>query len=73
VTVSVALRDPVADGAKVRLMVHGPVIGITLPQLFVAWKSPAFCPEIDMPTMAAIPVPVFESETVCGELVVPIP
>src|SRR5205823_983335 len=73
VTVKVAVRAAVAVGVNVTLMVQlelaASVEGVS-GQLFVWPKSPGFVPPRAMPLMVNGAVPVFESVTVCGALVV---
>ena len=73
VTVKVAVRAAVAVGVNVTLMVQlelaASVEGVS-GQLFVWPKSPGFVPPRAMLLMVSGAVPVFESVTVCGALVV---
>ena len=73
VTVKVAVRPAVAVGVNVTLMVQlelaASVEGV-IGQLFVWPKSPGFVPPRAMLLMVSGAVPVFESVTVCGALVV---
>jgi|SRR5438876_150234 len=73
VTVKLAAHVPEAVGVnvtlKVQLELAASVEGLS-GQLFVWPKSPAFVPPRAMPLMVNGAVPVFESVTVCGALVV---
>ena len=58
-TVSVALRDPVADGVKVTLMVHVPAAATDVPQLLVCEKSPLLVPVMAILVMVAAVLALF--------------
>jgi hypothetical protein len=63
-TDNVALRNPVATGLKVTLMVQLPAAATLVPQLFVWVKSPGFVPAIEMLLIVSVALPVFERVTV---------
>jgi len=65
--VSVPVRVPLAVGVKVTLSVHVEPAATPGVQLSVSAKSPL----IDTPVICKGAVPLLESVTVCGELVVP--
>src|SRR5208337_3851045 len=68
-----ALRDPVADGVNVTLIVQLAPAPTLVPQLFVWAKSPEFVPLRAMLDMLREALPVFESITLCAALVEPVP
>ena len=72
VMASDAPRDPVAAGVNVTLIVQLAPAATLLPQVFVWAKSPGFGPPMAMLEMFREALPMFESVTVCGELVVPV-
>ena len=70
VTVTAAVRDPVADGLKVTLIAHLAPAATLEPQVFVWAKSPALAPETAMLVMLKAAVPELVRVTVCAALVV---
>jgi hypothetical protein len=70
VTVTAALRAPVAVGVKVTLILQLAPAATLVPQVFVWLKSPLFAPVIVMLVMLSAAVPVFESVTAWAVLVV---
>lgn len=71
VTVSVAEREPAAVGVKVTVMVQAVPAATGEVQVFVCLKSAALVPVIvTLDTARLAPIPVFETVTVCGALVV---
>jgi hypothetical protein len=70
VTVTAALRAPVAVGVKVTLILQLAPATTLVPQVFVWLKSPLFVPVIVMLVMVSAAVPVFESVTACAALFV---
>jgi len=73
VMVSEALREPVADGVNVTLIVQLAPAPTLVWQLFVWAKSPEFVPLRAMLDMLREALPVFESITLCAALVEPVP
>jgi hypothetical protein len=71
VTVNVAVREPVAVGVNVTLMVQLELAASDVPQLFDWAKSPLLVPVMAMLEMLRLAVPVLDSVTGCGELVAP--
>lgn len=72
VTLSAAVRVPLAVGLNVTLMLQLAPAAKELPQLWVCAKSPALVRAIPMAVMVKLVVPVFLSVTVLAALVVPI-
>jgi len=72
VTASDAARVPGAVGVNVTLIVQFTPAPTLLPQLLVWAKSPEFVPVKATFDMFRVALPVFESVTVCGGLVVPV-
>jgi hypothetical protein len=70
VTVTAALRAPVAVGVNVTLILQMAPTATLVPQVFVWLKSPLFAPVIVMLLMLSAAVPVFESVTACAVLLV---
>ena len=71
VTVTVAVRAPVAVGVNVTLIVQLEFAATVVPQLFVCAKSPALAPVIDtLIPVSAVPLPL-DSVSGCELLVVP--
>ena len=70
VMVSVALRAPFFVGLNVTLIVHLAPAARFAPQVVVRAKSPAFVPPMAILLMVNGAVPVLDSVTVCGALVV---
>lgn len=69
---STALREPVAPGVKVTLIVQLLAAGTEVPQVFVSLKSVAFVPEKLSPAIFKVTaVFTFFSVTVIGALVTP--
>ena len=71
VTDTVAVREPVADGVKVTLMLQLCPAPTLLPQVLVCLKSPELVPVIAMLEMPRVVFPRFLSVKVCGPLVCP--
>jgi len=70
-TVTAAVRIPVAVGVNVTLIVQFPLFAATeLPQLFVCAKSPLFAPVTPMLVILRAALPVLVSVTVCAALAV---
>jgi len=65
VKASVAMRDPIAVGAKLTLRVHLAPAATLEPQVFVCEKSLGSAPPIAMLEMLSEALPVFVSVTVC--------
>jgi hypothetical protein len=68
-----AVRDPVADGVNVTMIVQLPPVPTPLPQSFVSAKSAEFVPLRPMLDIAREVLPVSVSFTACAALVVPVP
>ncbi len=68
---SEAVRLPLADGAKVMLIVHLVPAARELPQVFVWAKLEALAPVSVMEVMRKAALPELVTETVSGPLVVP--
>jgi len=66
-----ALREPVAAGVKVTLIVQFVPAGTLVPQVFHWLKSSLLAPDIATLLMVSTAVPVFVSVTVCALLLVP--
>ena len=66
-----AVREPVAEGVKVTLIVQLAPAATLVPQVFVCAKSPLLVPVTAMLVMLSAAVPLFVSVTVCAALVVP--
>jgi hypothetical protein len=71
VTVTLAVRLPVAAGEKVTEMVQPALAASVDGHVFVCVKSPAFVPVTPMLEMVSEPVPVFVRVVVCATVVVP--
>ena len=67
VTVTEPLRDPVAVGAKVTLIVHDELAARLVPQVFVCEKSPLAA----MLEIVSVALPGLLRVTLCGLLLVP--
>ena len=67
VTVTEPVRDPVAVGVKVTLMVHDALAARLVPQVLVSEKSPLTV----MLEIARVALPGLLSVTLCGPLLVP--
>jgi hypothetical protein len=65
-----ASSAPTTVGVKVTLRVQLAPAASLAPQLPVCPKSPALLPPIVIPVIASGAVPVFDSVTVCGVLLV---
>src|SRR5213593_2962406 len=72
VTLTFALRLPVAVGLKLTVIVQVALTASDAGQSFVCVKSPGFVPVRAMPLIVSGAVPVFCSVDVCGALVEPI-
>ena len=71
VIVTAAVRDPIALGLNVTLIVQLPLLAATeFPQLFVCAKSPVLAPVTPMFVMLSDALPVLVSVTDCELLVV---
>src|SRR2546430_530953 len=70
VMVTLALREPLAEGEKVTVMVQVPLAATLLGQLLVWAKSLAFVPDRAILLMLRDSVPLFVRVTVCAVLVV---
>jgi hypothetical protein len=71
VTVTSAVRVPVAVGWKVTVIVQLAPAAMVDPQLVVCAKSPGFVPEISMLEMLTVELPTFVTVLVWAALVVP--
>ena len=63
------VREPVAPGRNVTLMVQLAPAAKVVPQVVVSAKSEAFVPAIETPFIVMVPVPVFLSVTVLALVV----
>ena len=66
-----AVREPIAEGVKVTLIVQFPPAATLAPQVFASAKSPLFVPVTAMLLRLTVAAPLFVSVTVCVALVVP--
>jgi hypothetical protein len=70
-TRTLALLIPVVAGVKVTVMVQLAPAATEDPQVLDCVKSPGLVPLVAMLLMFSVPVPIFESVKVWGELLVP--
>ena len=71
VTVSAAVRVPVALGVKVTLIVQFAPAARLVPHVFVCAKSPLFAPVMAMLEMFNVAEPMLLRVTACAALAVP--
>jgi hypothetical protein len=70
-TLTAAVKDPLADGVKVTLIVQLPPAVTLAPQLLLCAKAPGFAPVSAIPVILKAPLPVSLNVTVWAALVAP--